>query len=171
MLNEAYHYAKPSSFSRGLAAGFGRIGDSAHFRDGERGAERRDTARGRFPRPDTPHVPEHYGSAWRRKARPGKTSCAPRATCATSIGITPRSMRSGRPSTSQRDSIRCRRRRAFRRSFAVRTCWSRSKPSLCFATGRGVIDARAVGNRARAGSPGGRKGAPALAAPIRQGRR
>lgn len=57
VLNEAYDYAKPSSFSRGLRLEFGNIVVLLISGTASIQQYRQDRARGRFPRAVAAHVP------------------------------------------------------------------------------------------------------------------
>src|ERR1039457_6659413 len=141
VLNEAYDYAKPSSFSRGMridlngltillisgTASIDEDGRSVHI--GDFRAQQRRTYQ------NITGLLEAEGATWHDivrttcylrdivpKAPPGTTSCAPPATCAISNAITRRSTRSGPSSSASRNSTRCRLPPASRRSSAARNC-------------------------------------------------
>ena len=63
VLNEAYDYAKPSSFSRGLRLDLGNHRNLADLRHGQHRRERPHGACRRFSRADPPHVPQHHETA------------------------------------------------------------------------------------------------------------
>ena len=94
-------YARPSSFSRGLRLDLGGVAILLISGTASIDAERRDAARGRFPRADAAARSTTSPACWQPKAPPGRTSCAPPAICATSIATTPRSTKSARRSISE----------------------------------------------------------------------
>ena len=108
VLNEAYDYARPSSFSRGLRLDLERLAILLISGTASIGRERRDASRRRFPRADAGARSTTSRRCSQPKAPPGTTSCAPPATCATSNATTRRSTKSAPPSTRSRISIRCR---------------------------------------------------------------
>jgi enamine deaminase RidA (YjgF/YER057c/UK114 family) len=121
VLNEAYAYAKPSSFSRGMRIDIGGVcillisgtasidenGVSVHI--GDFPAQLRRTF-------------DNITGLLESEGAPGTTLCAPVATCAISIATTTCSMRGARHSSRSRGSIRCPRPRASRRICAGRNC-------------------------------------------------
>ena len=134
-LNEAYHYERPSSFSRGLAARFGRRRDPADFRHRQHRRERRDASRRRFPRADAAHVPEHHGAAGGRGRHLEGHRAHHLLPARHRAGLRRVQRRAHRFLSRSRVSIRCRPPPASRPSCAGRSCWWRSKPSPCSATG------------------------------------
>ena len=67
VLNEAFHYERPSSFSRGLRLDFGSVCRAADLRDGQHRDQWGDAARRRLSRPDPAHVPQHHRAARGRR--------------------------------------------------------------------------------------------------------
>ena len=107
VLNEAFSYDKPSSFSRGMRIdlnGLTILLISGTASIDEDGVER--ARRATFVRRCGAHF-RTSPDCWPAKAAPGTISCAPRATCATLSAITTPSTRSGRRFTRNRDLIRC----------------------------------------------------------------
>ena len=88
VLNEAYAYAKPSSFSRGMRIDIGGVDDPADLRHGFDRRERRERAHRRLSARSCGAPSTTSPACWRAKAAPGTTSCARAATCATSIATT-----------------------------------------------------------------------------------
>ena len=121
VLNEAYAYAKPSSFSRGMRIDIGGVvillisgtasidenGVSVHI--GDFPAQLRRTF-------------DNITGLLESEGAPGTTLCAPVATCATSIATTTCSMPGAPLFSRSRDSIRCRLRPGSRRICAARSC-------------------------------------------------
>ena len=131
VLNEAYDYAKPSSFSRGMridlqwltillisgTASIDEHGNTVHVGDFRAQMRRTFT---------TSPACWQRGRTWHDIVR---TTCYLR-----DIERDYEAFNEERTaSTRSRDSIRCRHRPASRRSCAVPNCWSRSKPSPCSA--------------------------------------
>jgi 2-iminobutanoate/2-iminopropanoate deaminase len=67
VLNEAFAYAKPSSFSRGMRIDSERPDDSADLRHRFDRRERRERAHRRFSRADAAHVCQHHRTARERR--------------------------------------------------------------------------------------------------------
>ena len=169
-LNEAYHYARPSSFSRGMRLDLGGIaillisgtasiddnGETLHV--GDFRAQTRRT----FDNITALLAAE--GATWKDIVRPP-------ATCATSTATTRRSTKSAPRSTRSRDSIRCRLRRASRPSCAVRNCWWKSKRSRCSGTADGVAAGTPSAWRCSSRAQARSTRRPVRAAPIRRVRR
>ena len=121
VLNEAFAYAKPSSFSRGMRIDIGGVcillisgtasidenGVSVHVGD--------------LPRSSSAPLKTLPGCL-RAKAAPGMTLFVRPATCATSSATTRPLTRSGLRSSKSRDSIRCLHPPASRPSFAGPSC-------------------------------------------------
>ena len=121
VLNEAYAYAKPSSFARGMRIDLGEItillisgtasidenGQSVHIGD--------------FRASCGGHT-RTLRVCWRARAVHGTTSCGRHVISAISIAITKSSTRSARSSSWSKDSIHCRLRQASRRICAGRNC-------------------------------------------------
>src|ERR1039457_3420316 len=177
VLNEAYDYNRPSSFSRGMridlnglvvllisgTASIDENGETVHVGDfraqcrrmfynitGLLEAEGDVVEKAAAMRA---HVLQHHRPAgsggrccrtcagiaracsttspacWKRRAPLGTTSCALPSTCAISTATIASSTKSARRSTRSRGWTRCRPRRVFRRSCAVRSCWWKAKPS------------------------------------------
>ena len=99
VLNEAYDYAKPSSFSRGIRFDLGDKSMLLISGHGEHRRRGRDPVRGRLPGAVVADVPQHHGAARVGGRDAGTTSSRPRATCATSSATTRTSTRSGRRSS------------------------------------------------------------------------
>jgi len=130
VLNEAFAYAKPSSFSRGMridlngitillisgTASIDENGVSVHISCGG-------------PMTTSP-------ACSKVKVAPGTTSCAPPATSATSTAITRPSTKSARSSSTNRASIRCLLQQEFKLISAGRNSSSKSKRSPCSARKR-----------------------------------
>src|SRR5579859_5458846 len=72
-------------------------------------------------------------SFWRRRERPGMTSCARLAICATSSAITRRLTKNGPHSSKYKASIRCPLPLASRQFCAARICWWKLKRLPCSA--------------------------------------
>ncbi|MCK7505988.1 MAG: hypothetical protein MZV70_19235 [Desulfobacterales bacterium] len=69
VLNEAYEYSKPSSFSRGVETGTRRVRHPAHLGHGEHRRTRQHGPCGRLPRPTAAHVDQHHGASGERGRR------------------------------------------------------------------------------------------------------
>ena len=131
-LNEAYAYARPSSFSRGMridlngivillisgTASINEHGQTIHI--GDFPAQLRRTF-------------DNITGCWPARGRRGMTWCEPVAISRISIATTTRSMQGAQPSSRNRDSIHFPRQPAFRPDFAGPSCWWRSKRSPCTA--------------------------------------
>ena len=130
VLNEAYAYAKPSSFSRAMRIDFNGLvillisgtasidenGVNVHIGD-FRAQMRRTFA--------------NITGLLESEAAPGTTSCAPPATCAISSATTMPSTKSAPPSTRSRSLTRFPLPRESRLFFAGLNCSSRLKQSRC----------------------------------------
>jgi len=125
-LNEAYHYAKPSSFSRGLRLDIKGItilliSGTASIDDQGRSIHQVDF------RAQTKRTSRTSRSCSKPKAPRGKTSSAPPAICATSSVTTRPSTKNERNSLRNRNWTPCPPRPASRRFCVARNCWSRWK--------------------------------------------
>ncbi len=132
VLNEAFDYPKPSSFSRGMRIdldGLVILLISGTASIDEHGA----TVHAGDFRAQCRRTFQNITALLAAEGASGKTLCAPAATSATSIATTPRSTRNARPSTPPRDSILSRPPPASRPNSAAPNCWSKSKPSPCSA--------------------------------------
>jgi hypothetical protein len=67
VLNEAFHYAKPSSFSRGMTDRLERHRRADHLRHRLDRRERRQRPHRRFPRPIEAHLRQHHRPAGERR--------------------------------------------------------------------------------------------------------
>ena len=129
VLNEAYDYARPSSFARGIRFD---LGDKTMLLIS--GTASVDEAgltvhAGRFPRAAVAHLPEHHGAARvgrRDLARHRADDLLPARHRARLQGLQRGAHGVLRAGSA---SIRCPRARASRRGSAARTCWSRSRRS------------------------------------------
>ena len=121
VLNEAYAYAKPSSFSRGMRIDIGGVVILLISGTASIDEHGRSVHIGDFPA-QLRRTFDNITGLLEAKAPPGTTLCAPVATCATSIATTTYSTQGARRSSRSRDSIRCPRPPAFRRICAGPSC-------------------------------------------------
>ena len=112
-----------------------RADNPAHFGHGIHRRGRQERPYRRLSRADR-RTFDNITGLLESEGAPGTTSCGPVAICATSTAITKNSTKSGLPSSRNRDLTRCRHRQGSRQSCAGPNCWSRSKPSPCFALKR-----------------------------------